>query len=151
MKGTDRLNIQGRRLLEDRLHLCAELAHDPDVVAAGFTGPVLLHVQRAELSKGVRGKKHLLRALIAHQHLRPMNHGRPDKSQGMLSQLQRAAFLDHHLLRGKIGLVVILHHVEGGQRRDDLRIRILRCKAPDIRGMVRLHVMDHEIVRLAAI
>ena len=80
-----------------------------------------------------------------------MNHGRPDKSQGMLSQLQRAAFLDHHLLRGKIGLVVILHHVEGGQRRDDLRVWILCYEVSDIRGMVRLHVMHHEIVRLAAI
>ena len=96
VEGTDDGNVQSRGLFQQGLDLGAVFAHDADVVAAGFVGPLLLLVQGTELAEAVSGEQDLIGAVKAHQHLGPVDHGGGDEGQGMAAQIQGIALAHHH-------------------------------------------------------
>ena len=76
VEGADGGDVQARRLLEEVHGLGAVLAHDADVVPAGFVVPGLGAIQGPELAEGVGGEEHLVGAVVGHHDLRPVDHGR---------------------------------------------------------------------------
>ena len=150
VEGADDLNIQSRRLLEQSLHLRAVLAHDADIVPPGLVVPGLVRVQRAELAEAVGGEQHLVRAVIGHNDLRPMHHGCGNKGQGVLSKGQGASLSHHDPPVGIVRAEEVLHHGKGlgGGNHGSLRVDLHEIR--DVGGVIRLHVLHHQIVRRAA-
>ena len=152
MQRADDLDIQGRSLLQHCLYLGAVLAHDTEVIPAGFAGPsfFILRVQCAELAEGVRGEQHLVCAVIGEHDFWPVNHGRGHKCQHMAAQFQLVPFLHHNTTTGIVRTCEVLHHRKGLGCRNHLGFRIGFHEGCDTGGMIRLHVLDDQIVRLPA-
>ena len=149
------LDVQSRGLFQQRLHLRAVFPHDVQVVAAGFAGPVGLFVKlchSAKAAKAISGEQHLLAALIADHDLRPVHHGGKHKGQGVGAKAQALAVLHHHaaLLCHSISAKELIHIQEGLGVAHHLHLRIECRQLCDICAVVRLHVGDHQIIRLTA-
>mgnify|MGYP006922389664 CR=1 FL=1 len=86
MEGADGGDIQAGGLLQQGLDLGAVLAHNIEIVAGGLLLPTLAGGERAEGAEAVGGEEDLLHALIAHHHLRPVDHGGHDKGEGVTAQ-----------------------------------------------------------------
>ena len=143
-------DVQPGGLFEKRLHLRAVLADDADVVAAGLAGPFLLHIQRAELAKAVGGEEDFIGAVVSDHDLRPVYHGREDEGKGVAAGGQRVAVLDHEAVF--IGAAEeLLHHRKrlGVAHHGDVRVGL--DEIVDVGGVIRLHVLHDEVVRLAAV
>ena len=143
-------DVQARRLLEEVHGLGAVLAHDADVVPAGLVVPGLGAVEGPELAEGVRGEEDLVGAVVGHHDLGPMDHGREDEGEGVAAQSEGAAVLGHLPVLHEIGPEEVVHHGEGLGGRHHGGLGVGLQEAVDIGGMVRLHVLDDEVVGLAA-
>ena len=77
-----------------------------------------------------------------------MDHGREDEGEGVAAQFEGAAVLSYLAILHQVGAEEVVHHGEslGGGHHGSLGIGLE--KAVDVGGMVRLHVLDDEIVRL---
>ena len=151
MQGADGGDVQTRSLLQQSLHLGAILAHDADVVAAGFVVPLLLHIQCAELAEAVSGEEDLVAGIVSDDDFRPVDHGSGDEGQGVLAQHQGVALAHHQAAVGIIIAEELAHHAEGLGRGDHGGLRIDFQEIGNVGGVVRLHVLHHQIVRLAAL
>ena len=150
MEGADDGNVQVGELFQQGLHLLPILAHDADVVPAGFAGPVLLHVQGAELAEAVGGEEDLIIGIIGDDNLRPVDHGGGDKGQGVLAQLQGVP-LPHHDPAVRVVLAEeVFHHGKGLGRGNHHSLRIGFQEVGNVGGVVRFHVLHHQVVGLAA-
>ena len=149
---TDRFDFQCGCPFQQGLYLGAVLPDDAEIISSCLAGPPfrILRVQRAELAERVRGKQHLVRAVIGHNDFRPVNHRGRDELQGMGAQFQRIALTGHNPLFGEIIPVEVLHHRKRLGRSDNLRLRVFFRKSEDIGGMVRFHVLDNQVIRLPA-
>ena len=144
-------DVERGGFFKERLHLCAVLADDADVVTAGFVCPIFLHVKRTELAEAVCGEEDFICTVVCDDNLRPVHHGRGDKRQSMTTELERTALADDNLALREIRAEELLHHDERLGRRDDLRLRVCLHKDSDIGGMVRLHVLHNEVIRATAV
>ena len=144
----DLLDLKPGRLLEERLHLRTELADDADVVAPRLAVPALgvLAVKRTELAEAVRGEEDLVRRIVGDDHLGPVDHRRRDERKYMLAGLEGVAFLHDESTARVVVAEIVLHHHERLRARHDRRRRIRRGELRDVRGVVRLHVLDDQIV-----
>ena len=150
VEGADGGNVQPRRLLEDGLDLGAVLAHDVEVVAPGLAVPVLLRVQGAELAEGVRAEEDLLRALIAHHDLRPVDHGGGDEVQHVAAQGELVPLL-HREGGGEVQPRKVLpKEREGLGSAHEFYFRPALHHRLNAGGVVGLDVVDDEVVRLPA-
>ena len=151
MERANGLNIQCGSLFQQILHLSAIFAHNADIITAGLVIPGLLHIQSAKLAKAVGGEQDLIRAIIGHNNFGPMHHRRRYKGQRVLTQGQGAHFPYHNPAVLKAGAEKGAHHGEclgGGNNcgfREDLH------KVGDVGGMVRLHMLNNQIIRLSAL
>ena len=80
-----------------------------------------------------------------------MNHGCCHKNEIVAASGKRIALFDHNAARSEIVSKKVLHHRERLSARDDLSLRIARCELGYICRVIRLHVMNHEIVHICAI
>ena len=69
----------------------------------------------------------------------------------MAASGKRIALFDHNAARSEIVAKEVLHHRERLSARDDLSLRIARCELGYICRVIRLHVMNHEIIHICAI
>ena len=150
VEGADGGDVEAGGLLEQRHGLSAVLAHDADVVPAGLVVPGLRAVKGAELAEGVGGEEDLVRAVIGHHDLGPVDHGREDEGEGVAAQFEGAAVLGHDAVFHEIGAEEVVHHGEGLGGGHHGGVGVGLEEAVDVGGVVRLHVLDDEIVRLAA-
>ena len=155
MERADGLDVQRSGLFQQSLHLRAILAHDVQVVAAGLTGPVGVFIKPGHCTKpakAVRREEHLFTALIAHHDLRPVHHGGKHKGQGVGTQAQALAVLHHHaaLLGNGIRPKELIHIQESFGVAHHLHFRVEGGQSGDVGTVVRLHVADHQIIRLAS-
>ena len=141
------LDIQPGRLLEQRLYLGTVLAHDTDEIPAGFIRPGLLRIGGAEFAESVGGEQHLIRGIVGNDDLRPMDHGCGYKRQGMLAQIQRISFSHHDAAIREIGSKEILHHSKGFGGGYNFRLRIGLGKIQNVGRVIRLHMLDDQIIR----
>ena len=148
MQRADRLYVEAGRLLEKGLSLRAILPNDADVVATRLAIPAfgIDVVVRAELAEPVSGEENLVRRVVRDHHLRPMHHRRGYERKPVPPELQRIPFLHDKALRGYRFAKELLHEPErlrGGHNR---RAAPLLQSHGYACGMVRLHVVYHEIV-----
>ena len=150
--GADDLNIQRGSLFQQGLDLGAVFPHDAEVIAPGFAGPALrvLHVQGAEFAEAVGGEEDLVLGVVGHDDLGPVDHGGLDEVQHVLAQLQGVALLDLNAAFRKVGAEEVLHHGEGLGRTDEGGVGVGVHKDLDVGAVVGLHVLDHQVVGLAA-
>ena len=143
-------DVQGGGLFQQVLYLYAELAHDADVIAAGFIIPGLLHVQGTEFAEGIGGEQHFVVGVIGHNDLRPVHHGGGDEAEGVFAQGQGVPVADHHAAVGIVGAEHVLHHQKGQVGGHYHCFRVMSEEHVDVGGVVRLHVLDDEVIRGAA-
>ena len=144
VEGADGLNVQIGGLLEECLYLGTVLTHDADVVAAGLTGPVLLHVQSAELTEAVGGEQDLVGGVVGHHDLGPVDHGGGHEMEGVLTQREGIPLLDDHAVFGEVLAEEILHHGKGLSGGHQNGIGVGLEEVDDIGGVVGLHVLNNE-------
>ena len=138
------------------LHLRAVLAHDVQVVAAGLAGPVGLLVElrhSAEAAKAIGGEEDFLAGLIAHHDLRPVDHGCEHESQGVAAQIQVFAVLYGHtaVFGNRLRAEELIHILEGLGVAHHFHLRVKGRQLCNVGTVVRLHVGDNKILRLAAV
>ena len=144
----DDLDIQTRRLFEQVLHLRAVLADDADVVASRLASPVLVDVESPEFAETVSGEEHLVLRVVGHHDLRPVNHRSRDEAESMGAKFEGVALFDDDSSVLKLGAEEVAHHRErlcGGY---DRRVGIVVHEVENIRAVVRLHVLDDQVVGL---
>lgn len=98
VEGADHGDVQSGGLFQQVLHLGAVLAHNADIVPAGFIVPIFLHVQRTELAEAVGGKQHFIGAVVGDDHFRPVYHGSGDEGELVLAQRKGVPFPHHQFL-----------------------------------------------------
>ena len=84
--------------------------------------------------------------------IRPMHHGGKHKGQGVGAQAQALAVLHHHaaLLGNGIRPKELIHIQESFGVAHHLHFRVEGGQSGDVGTVVRLHVADHQIIRLAS-
>ena len=134
------------------LGLRTVLADDAEVVAARLAVPAfgVLHVVRAELAEAVRAEEHLVGRIVRDDHLGPVDHRGRHEMELVRTEVEHVALLHHLARRRHGGTEELLHELERLDGGDDRRGRILREEAVDVRRVVRLHVLHHEVVGRAA-
>ena len=78
-----------------------------------------------------------------------MDHRRGDEVELVLAEIKDITLLHDLTLRGDRRTEELLHKLKGLCGGNDRRVRIGRKELIDARRMIRLHVLDDEIVRLA--
>ena len=155
--GADGVDLKPGELLECALHGGAVLADDVCVVARHLAPEAVgVHigvehaaVQGAKRAEGVGREEHLLRLLIRDHDLGPVHHRSHVERELVVTQVERVALLD--LVQPVGDAVISGQHAEGLFVADDLHIGIDLAQQADAAGVVRLHVIDHQIVQLAAV
>ena len=157
VEGTDQGDIQPGGLFQHILHLHAVLAHDVGVIAAGLV-QIIGHeialvgkeaaVEGAEGAEGIGGEEDLVRLVIAHHDLGPVNHGGHKEGKFMpaggedtplfhqvnpVGQVQPPEKLTQH----GFDLVVA----------EDAGLRMAQQQALHCGGMVRLHMGDDQVIQ----
>ncbi len=150
VEGTDGLDIQRGGLLQQSLYLGTVLTHNIQIVPPGLVQPLPLLLQRAELAEAVGGKQNLLAVLIADHHLRPVDHGRHNKMEGMAAQREGIPLLHRDLTACILAGEKLGEHGKGLGVAHQRHVRIFLRQQADASGVVRLHVLDHQIIRLAS-
>ena len=150
MKGADDLNIERGCHFQQVLHLSAVLSDDTDEISPGLIVPGLCHIVGTEFAEAICRKQDFIRTVIGNHNLRPMYHWSKYKGQKMSAQRKGSAIVNAKTLcfRGKVK--ELIHHHEGLLVCYDGGLRISLHEILDIRGMIRLHMLYHQIVRLSA-
>ena len=159
VEGADILDVQALQLLQSGGDLGAVLAHDVDVIAPGLVQPIPVKVhlvgeqrpvQRSKGAERVRGEEDLVRTVVGHHHLRPVDHGGHAEGQRMPPQGQGLPLFDHQGVDGglseKLG-----EHRQGLLVAHHRHIRTAGQQVPERGGVVRLHVVNDYVVQSAAV
>ena len=160
VEGAEVLNIQSRRLFQHVLHRRAVFAHDVGVIPAGVVQPLLLEihlvgedvaVHSAEGAEGVGAEQGLLRGIIGHHDLRPVDQRGHDKGQLVAAQGQGIPLL--HRLEAALHLhgEELLDHGQGLGVADNGGLRVAAQDRSQRGGVVRLHVVDDHIIQRLAL
>ena len=80
-----------------------------------------------------------------------MDHGGHDEGEAVAAGVQRVALLDQHRAGGEIHAQKLLHHGLDLGVADDLGLGIALQQQLLGGGVVRLHVLHHQVVQLAAV
>ena len=107
-------------------------------------------VQGTESAEGVGGEEDLRRFIISDHDLRPVDHGGHNESEAVSAGREAGLFI-HHLHRVKIlSREEVLQHGDHLAVGDDGGLRVAQQQLADRGGVVRLHVLDHEIIQAPA-
>ena len=159
VEGQQHLNVQPGGLFQHRLDLGPVFAHDVGVIPPGLVQivPVEVHlvgeqraVQGPEGAEGVRRQQELVRLVIGHQHLRPVDHRRGHKMQGVPPGAEGVPLLHHADAALVPGAKELGQHIPGGGGAHHGGLRVPGQQVPDVSGVVRLHVLHHQIVQSPA-
>ena len=135
-------------------------AHDVGGVAAGVVQPVPLEVhlvgeqlavQRAEGAEGVGGKEDAVGDVEGHHGLRPVNHRRAHKGDGVLAEGEGVALLHLDALMSVHMEAELPHEHECLLVGDQFHLGMAQQDLLDAGGVIRLQMVDQQVVQLAAI
>ena len=147
MQRADGADVKGGCLFQKRLHLGAEFADDAEIIPPRFAVPlVILRIIRPELAEGVGGKQHAVFDVVGKRDFRPVHHRGSDKLQRVRAELQRVAFFDDQPAVFVSISVKVLHHIKRLSGCRDNSLWIFLHKTGNIGRMIRLHMMDNEII-----
>ena len=80
-----------------------------------------------------------------------MNHRRGDKAQRVPPEREYVALLDHQAAVGVVDPEKLFHHRKRLRRCNHRSARVTREERRNVRGMVGLHVLYHQIIRFATV
>ena len=157
MERADHGNLHAGYLLEQILHLDAVFAADVEIVAAGFAGPVVVvrtpegdFLHGAETAEGIGGEEQPVLFVIGDHDLGPVDHGGHHETEGMAAERERVAFLNgQRTAFQRDAFEELRKHLERGGRGYERDGRIGFQHPGDKGGMVGLHMVDHQVIRLA--
>ena len=147
-------------LFQQELDVGAVLAHDVGKVATGVVQPVPLEVhlvgeqlavQRAEGAEGVGGKEDAVGDVEGHHGLRPVNHRRAHKGDGVLAEGEGVALLHLDALMSVHMEAELPHEHECLLVGDQFHLGMAQQDLLDAGGVIRLQMVDQQVVQLAAI
>ena len=127
------------------------LAHDVSEVAAGVVQPVPLEVhligkqlavQRAEGAESVGGKEDAVGNVEGHHGLRPVDHRRTHKGDGVLTEGEGIALLHLDALMPVHMEAELTHEHEGLLVGDQLHLGMAQQDLLDAGGVIRLQMVD---------
>ena len=144
----DRPDIQRGSFFEKRLSRHAVFADDPEIVPPRLAGPVLLDVQCTELAERIGREQDLILAVVGHDHFRPVHHGRRPEREGTAAQRQGVIIPHGDFFRRRIRAEEVFHHGKSLCGGHNGRLRERLHETENAAGMVRLHMLDDQIVRL---
>ena len=158
MQRTDAGDVQRGSLFEQGLHLRAVLADNVRIIAPRLVHPAVVKGefvrkeiagQRAEGAERIGGEERALGDIEGNHGLGPVYHGRHMEGKGMPSRAERIAFGNGNcaIVHGRaeklrehdVGFAVA-HDFDGGVAQNQLL---------DAGAVVRLHVVDNEVVEAA--
>ena len=160
MERAEHLNVKPCGLFQYGLYLHAVFADDICIVAAGLVKPVPVKVdlvieniavQGFECSESVRAEEDLIRLVVGHHDFRPVHHGRHHKMQGVFSGAECVAFFYNDLFLFQVKAEELVDHREGFGVADDLHFRVAQRQFIDHGAVVRLHVVDDQVVKRSAV
>ena len=147
-------------LFQQELDVGTVLAHDVSEVAAGVVQPVPLEVhligkqlavQRAEGAESVGGKEDAVGNVEGHHGLRPVDHRRTHKGDGVLTEGEGIALLHLDALMPVHMEAELTHEHEGLLVGDQLHLGMAQQDLLDAGGVIRLQMVDQQVVQLAAV
>ena len=152
MRRANHLDEHTVQFLQSLLHGSTILADDIGIVTfhlAPIEGRVHVGVdrspvERSETTECIAGEKNVVREVVADHGLRPVDHRNHVETQLVVSQLERIAFIDRPCLC--TDAVEALHHVERLLIAYERYVRVKLTKQTDGTGVVRLHVVDDQII-----
>ena len=158
MKGADIPDLvqDAAGLAQQQLDVGAILAHDVGEVPAGLVDPVpvevhlvgkQLAVQGDEGPEGVGGEEDAVGGIKGHHGLGPVDHGSSHKGDGVVAEGIGVALLDLDALVTVHMEAELAHQHEGLLRGDDPDLGIAQQDLLDGGAVVRLHVVDDQIVQ----
>ena len=152
VQGADGLDIESSGNFQELLNLHAVFSNDTDEIAAGFVIPGFVNVQGSEFTETVGCEEDFVGAVVSHHNLGPVYHGSENEGQRVLSKRKGAAvlYLQFSAFEGHIAEEV-LHHAEGLGISHDRGVRINLHEVVDVCGMVRLHVLNDEVIGFRSI
>ena len=154
----DGLDIQRRRLFEQCLHLRAILADNIGVIPARIVHPHAVDVdlvvhdiarQRTERTECVRGKQSLVQLVIGDHDLGPVHHRRHDEVQRMAAGGELVPLGNDQRALLRVHSVELLQHAQRLGAAHELGLRIAAQHLLDHCAVVRLHMLDDQIVQRA--
>src|SRR5699024_7447850 len=100
--------------------------------------------------EGVRGEEDLIRLVVGHHDLGPVDHGGHDKGELVPAGAEHVALRDDVQPRIQVRVEVVLEHGLDLRVADDGRLRISERDVADGRRVVGLHVRDDKVVQAPA-
>ena len=101
------------------------------------------------LAKAVIGEQNLLLRAVSHHAVRPVQHRGSHKGQGALADGQGIPSLDSHIILLPIAAGQPLQPIRVAG--DNLGVRALLGHKRNTAGMVRLHMIGHDIINLGRV
>ena len=157
MQRADHVDVHRCCLLEQRLHLCAVFADDVHIVAPCIVQPVAFKIhlirkkvagERAERAECIRRKERLCRGVVGDHGLRPMHHRRHQERKRVAASRERIALGNNLAARINIKQEKLPDHRNGLRVGDDGYLRVAQHEFFHRGGMIRLHVVDDEVIKL---
>ena len=159
VQGADIVKLKGGCLFQHCLNLCAVLADDVGVVAAGLIEVVgeeidlivkQVAVECTEGAEGVCREENFVGQVVGHHDLRPMHHGSHYKGEIMLAGGKSVALFDNEVLELIGKTEELTEHGLNLAVANDGNIGITQNKLIDSRSVVRFHVGNHKVVELSS-
>ena len=148
----DDLDIQSCSHFEKLLNLRTIFADNTDIVTACFAVPVFLYIKCAEFTKSVSRKQNFVCAVVSYHNFRPVYHRSKHESKHMSAKGQGLTISNFKSSALKIQVSEeVLHHAKSLGICHDRCIRICIHKVLDICCVVRLHMLNYQVIRLRAI
>ena len=89
--------------------------------------------------------------VIGEHDLGPVHVGRRHEGKLVSTEVKLAALLDNNAAARKIGAEVVLHHLEGHGRGNNLSLGIALHKSGDACGVIRFHMVHNQVVGRATV
>lgn len=130
----------------------AVFAHDAGVVAAHLVPEMVQRklavqdtaVQGTERAERIRREEYLVFGAIGDHHFGPVNHRRHIEREVFLAERNAFALFD---FPGEgMDAVISVEHLKGFGIAHDLHLGVEQAQGFDRRGVVRLHVIDHQVI-----
>ena len=158
MERADHFYIERARLFEKRHNLRTVFSDDIRVISSCLV-EIIAHevhfigkyraVESAEGAERVGGEKYSAHGIERNHNFGPVNHRCHHKIKRMMSRIEGIAFFDDNKSVVIAEIEELLYHREYFRIAYYFHIGIAQHKLRKRRGMVRLHMVNHDIIELS--
>ena len=150
-------DIKSCCLLKKCIGLYAVFSDDIDIISSGFRLPVLIPVHFigknvsahcTEGSESICREQCSCSRFESHDNLRPVNHRCREEIKCMMSKLKCILFLYCDTFNPDV--IELVDHLYGFLRCHNLHLRISRKEFRNAGTMIRLHMLNHHVIKGSA-